>query len=121
MKSYVLALALGMLLAAFYAVQNSGMVVVKFLMWQWSLHQGIWEVLVFAAGAVLMWITSFAAHVESRNKYRNDIKELKKRIADLEEEKRSLLEALQRGSASLTKEASPETEFAENEGTEFEK
>ena len=30
MKSYVVALALGMLLAAFYAVQNSGTVIVKF-------------------------------------------------------------------------------------------
>jgi len=121
MKSYVVALALGMLLAAFYAVQNSSTVIVKFLMWQWSLHQGIWEVLVFGAGAIMMWIVSFASYLEFKNKYKNDIKELKKRIADLEEEKRSLLQALQHRDTASARDEPVGTEFIENEGVEVEK
>jgi uncharacterized integral membrane protein len=121
MKSYVVALALGMLLAAFYAVQNSGTVIVKFLTWQWSLHQGIWEVLVFAAGAVLMWITSLFAQLEYKNRYKSDTKELKRRIAELEDEKRSLLNALQREGNVGSREVFPQGEYAANEGVEAEK
>jgi len=56
MKSYALAIALAMLLAAVYAFQNTGEVLVRFLMWEVSLPQGIWEIMLFAAGGVLMWI-----------------------------------------------------------------
>ncbi len=78
--------------------------------------------LVFAAGAVLMWITSLFAQLEYKNRYKSDTKELKRRIAELEDEKRSLLNALQReGNAGSRGDAFPQGEYAANEGVEAEK
>jgi len=94
MKSYALAIALAMLVAAVYAFQNTGEVLVRFLIWELSFPQGIWEVMLFAAGGVLMWLVSLFASMESRSKYLRQAKEKEARIKDLENEKSTLVEAL---------------------------
>ncbi|HPC75575.1 MAG TPA: LapA family protein [Synergistales bacterium] len=94
MKSYALAIALAMLAAAVYAFQNTGEVLVRFLVWELSFPQGIWEVMLFAAGGVLMWLVSLFASMESRSKYVRQVKEKEARIRDLEGEKSTLVEAL---------------------------
>ncbi|HAK41020.1 MAG TPA: LapA family protein [Synergistales bacterium] len=94
MKSYALAIAVAMLLAAVYAFQNTGEVLVKFLVWELSFPQGIWEVMLFAAGGVLMWLVSLFAMVESRSKYVRQIKEKDAKIRELESERSSLMEAI---------------------------
>ena len=97
MKSYALAIALAMLLAAVYAFQNTGEVLVRFLMWEVSLPQGIWEIMLFAAGGVLMWMVSLFAMMESRSKYTRQIKEKESRIKELENERSSLMDAIRHG------------------------
>lgn len=96
-KSYALAVAAGMVIAALYAVQNGDTITVNFVVWQRNVHQGIWEVLVFAAGALLMWAASVGAIVELKGRSKSRVKELEKQIAALEKEKASLMEALQEG------------------------
>lgn len=97
MKSYALAIAMAMLLAAVYAFQNTGEVLVKFLLWEVALPQGIWEVMIFAAGGVLMWMVSLFAMIESRSKYVKQIKEKDAKIKSLEEEHASLMGAIRHG------------------------
>jgi uncharacterized integral membrane protein len=99
MKSYALAIAIAMLLAAVYAFQNTADVIVKFLVWEVALPQGIWEVMLFAAGGVLMWMVSLFAMMESRSKYNRQVKEKETRIRELEEERTSLMGAIRHGSA----------------------
>jgi uncharacterized integral membrane protein len=94
MKSYALAIAMAMLVAAVYAFQNTGEVLVKFLVWELSFPQGIWEVMLFAAGGVLMWLVSLFASMEGRSKYVRQIREKDAKIRDLEHEKTSLMEAI---------------------------
>ena len=94
MKSYALAIAMAMLLAAVYAFQNTGEILVKFLVWELSFPQGIWEVMLFAAGGVLMWLVSLFAMVESRSKYVRQIKEKDAKIREMEGERSSLMEAI---------------------------
>ncbi|MGC9372524.1 MAG: LapA family protein [Thermovirgaceae bacterium] len=93
MKSYALAVALAMLLAATYAFQNTGEILVRFLIWERTIPQGIWDVLLFAAGGVLMWLVSLFALLETRGKYVRQIREKDKRIRELEEERASLMAA----------------------------
>ena len=119
MKSYTLAVALAMLLSALYAFQNPGDVTVRFLLYDRTVPQGLWEVLLFSSGAVLMWVFSLAALLEVRKKYRGQIKALEKRAEGLEEERKSLLAALQRGvveapvGGSRMEEPSPVSEISE--------
>lgn len=94
MKSYALAVALAMLLAAVYAFQNAGEIIVRFLVWERTIPQGIWEVLLFAAGGILMWLVSLSALMETRGKYVRQVREKEKKIRELEEEKASLLAAM---------------------------
>lgn len=54
MKSYILAIAITMFLSALYAFQNIGDVTVKFFVFERTFPQGVWDVLLFASGAVLM-------------------------------------------------------------------
>ena len=108
MKSYALAVAMAMLVAALYAFQNTGDVLVRFLMWEVALPQGIWEVMLFAAGGVLMWMVSLFAMMESRSKYSKQIKEKEARIKALEEEKASLMGAIRHGSSQPDR---PEEQF----------
>lgn len=93
MRSYVLAVAVAMLLSAVYAFQNTAEITVRFLMLERKLPQGVWEVIIFSVGAFLMWLFSIIASLEIRSRNNRQIKERDKRIAELEEEKKSLLTA----------------------------
>ena len=95
MKSYTLAVALAMLLSALYAFQNPGDVTVRFLLYERTVPQGLWEVLLFSSGVVLMWLFSLGALLEVRKKYRSQLKAAEKRAEGLEEERKSLLAAFQ--------------------------
>lgn len=94
MKSYVLAIALAMLVAAGFVFQNPGIVTVHFLIWTRELPQGVWEVVLFAAGGILMWGVSLVAMMEVRNKYRREIRTRDRRVQELQEERDSLVSAL---------------------------
>jgi uncharacterized integral membrane protein len=91
--SYILAIAFSILLSAVYAFQNASDIYVKFLMFERSFPQGVWEALLFSAGVLLMWVFSIFASLEGRAKYRAMIKERDQKIAGLEEEKKSMLSA----------------------------
>jgi len=93
MRSYILAVAVAMLISAVYAFQNAAEITVQFLMFSRKFPQGVWEVIVFSAGAFLMWFFSVIASVEIHTKHTKQIKERDKRIAELEDEKKSLLTA----------------------------
>lgn len=108
-KSYALAIALAMLVSAIYAFQNAGDVTVRFLVFEQTFPQGMWEVLLFAAGAILMWLFSLLALLEVKGKHKTALKEKEKRIAELEEERASLLAALKRVAPQDDLNASTET------------
>ncbi|MDD2207176.1 MAG: LapA family protein [Aminobacterium sp.] len=94
MRSYALAVGLAMMLSAVFAFQNTGEITVKFLIWTRQVPQGIWEVAVFAGGCVLMWLVSMSAALESRVKYKKQIRELEGKVKKMEEERMSLLNAM---------------------------
>lgn len=94
MRSYALAVGLAMMLSAIFAFQNTGEITVKFLIWTRQVPQGIWEVAVFAGGCVLMWLVSMSAALESRVKYKKQIRELEGKVKKMEEERVSLLNAM---------------------------
>lgn len=96
MRSYALAIAVSMLLSAIYVFQNVGEVSVRFFIFERVFPQGVWEVLLFSIGAVLMWVFSLFASLELRAGYRSQIKERDKKITSLEEERTSLLAAIGR-------------------------
>lgn len=93
MKSYILAVAFSMLLSAIYAFQNMADITVRFITFQRDVPQGVWEVILFSFGAVLMWFFSILASLENAKKYRGQIKERDAKITSLENEKTSLLNA----------------------------
>ncbi len=97
MRSYALAIAFSVLLAAVYAFQNPGDVTVRFLVWTRDVPQGIWEAAVFAGGCVLMWVVSLSAFLELRTSYRSRFKEQDIKIKKLEEERISILRAISGG------------------------
>lgn len=117
MRSYILAVALSMMLAAVYVFQNSSEITVSFLMFSRVFPQGVWEAVLFSCGAVLMWIFSIFASLELRSSFRAKLKERDDQIAKLEEEKKSILNAFGRmPSADIT--AAPiETHTEETDGT----
>ena len=84
MRSYALAIAFSVLLAAVYAFQNPGDVTVRFLVWTREVPQGVWEAAVFAGGCVLMWVVSLSAFLELRTSYRSRFKEQDMKIKKLE-------------------------------------
>lgn len=94
MRSYALAVAVSVLLAAVYAFQNSGEVTVRFFIWTREVPQGIWEAAIFAGGCVLMWFVSISAWLELRGTYKRQVKEQEARIQKLEEERLSILRAI---------------------------
>lgn len=96
MRSYALAITASMLLSAIYVFQNVGDVTVRFFIFEHVFPQGVWEALLFSAGAVLMWFFSIFASIELRVNYRSQIKDRDKKIKVLEEEKASLLSAIGR-------------------------
>ena len=93
MRSYILAVAVSMLLAAVYTFQNTSEITVHFLVFQRAFPQGVWEVILFSIGAVLMWFFSILASIETHTTHRKEVKERDKRISELEEERSSLLNA----------------------------
>lgn len=94
MRSFVLSIAIAMLLSAVYVFQNPGDITVRFMMFERVFPQGIWVVVVFSAGAILMWLFSLFASLEQRAKYRKKIAERDQKIKQLDEEKAAILEAL---------------------------
>ncbi|MDD4160810.1 MAG: LapA family protein [Synergistaceae bacterium] len=107
MKSYILAITVTMFLSALFAFQNIGDVTVRFLIFEWMLPQGVWEVLVFCAGAAIMWIFSIFSMFEVRGKYKKEIKAKDEKIAAVEKEKKTILESVAAARAPLP--ASEET------------
>ena len=93
MRSFALAVAVSMLISAVYVIQNMGAITVRFLMFERTFTQGIWVVIVFAASSVIMWFFSLLAGLEQRKNYRMRLQEKDKKIAQLEEEKSSILSA----------------------------
>lgn len=110
MKSYALAILLAMLVAAGYAFQNTGDVVVRFIFWEKTLPQGLWDILLFAAGGLLMWIVSLASLIEVRSALKRKMKEQEERIRSLEQERQQLLEALKGSPAEVPWTAEETTE-----------
>ena len=94
MKSYVLAIVLTMFLSALFAFQNIGDVTVKFVFWQWTLPQGVWEVVLFSTGAAVMWFFSLFSVFEVRSKLKKQLKEKDDKIAALEQEKKAILDSV---------------------------
>lgn len=94
MKSYILAITVTMFLSALFAFQNIGDVTVRFLMFEWVLPQGVWEVLIFCAGAAIMWIFSIFSMFEVRSKYKKELKLKDEKIAAVEKEKKTILESV---------------------------
>ncbi|MDR3322040.1 MAG: LapA family protein, partial [Synergistaceae bacterium] len=94
--SYVLAIAFSILLSAIYAYENAGHIFVKFLMFEGQFPQGVWEAFLFSGGILLMGIFSLLASFESWSRHKTAIKERDKKIASLEEERKTLIDALGR-------------------------
>ncbi len=94
MKSYILAITVTMFLSALFAFQNIGDVTVRFFLFEWVLPQGVWEVLVFCAGAAIMWIFSIFSMFEARGKYKKELKAKDEKIAAVEREKKTILESV---------------------------
>lgn len=95
MRSYILAIAVALFLSAAYAIQNDAEVTVYFFGLRRAFPQGWWDIAFFAAGALLMWLFSIVGSLEIVKTNRRETKERDRRIAALEEEKKSLLAALQ--------------------------
>ncbi|MDR1510550.1 MAG: LapA family protein [Synergistaceae bacterium] len=95
MRSYLLGIVVAILLSAVYAFSNTGEISVRFLSLEHDFPQGIWEIFLFAAGALIMWLFSVAASFELYAANRKKNREAAKRIAELEDEKKSLLTTLQ--------------------------
>jgi len=95
MKSYFLGIVVAIGLSAVYVTNNTTDVTINFLGFQTSLNQGLWEVFLFGIGAIIMWVLSIGASIESYTAQKKRFKELNKKIEELENEKKSLLAALQ--------------------------
>lgn len=116
LKSYVLAIVLTMFLSALFAFQNIGDVTVKFILWKWIFPQGVWEVVLFSAGAAIMWFFSLFSVFEIRSKHKKQLKEKDEKIAAIEQEKRAILDSVaskQAEEPAPVQEQKPETEAAE--------
>ena len=117
LKSYVLAIVLTMFLSALFAFQNIGDVTVKFVFWQWTLPQGVWEVVLFSTGAAVMWFFSLFSVFEVRSKLKKQLKEKDDKIAALEQEKKAILDSVtvkqQAAEAAEQKSGEQRTETAE--------
>lgn len=94
MRSYTVAIAFAVLVSAVFSYQNPGDVTIRFLVWTRQLPQGVWEVAVFSAGCILMWIVSLSAHLEGRARFRKIIREQTERISKLEDDRANILKAI---------------------------
>ncbi len=118
LKSYILAIVLTMFLSALFAFQNIGEVTVRFLIFEWTLPQGVWEVVLFSSGAAIMWFFSLFSVFEVRSKYKKELKQKDEKIAALEQEKKAILDSFvtrtQAAPESPSQESgAPEAETAE--------
>ncbi|EHM13729.1 MULTISPECIES: LapA family protein [Jonquetella] len=95
MKSYGIGLGLTAVLAAIFAVQNPDMISVRWLAWEFALPQGLWEVLMFGLGVLLMGVFAVVAGWENRYRVARELSRSKLRIAALEKEREALLSAAQ--------------------------
>jgi len=94
MKSTMLAVIVTMVISALYSVQNIGTVTIRFLMFKWSFPQGVWDIVLFCSGAVMMWLFSLLASREVRNKYKREVKELKEKLGSMERDKKDLIDSI---------------------------
>ena len=101
MRSYILAITLTMFLSALFAYQNIEEVTVRFLIFEKTFPQGVWEVIVFCAGAAIMWIFSVFSMFEMRSKYKKEIKLKEDKIEALESEKKVILESITKEDETL--------------------
>jgi uncharacterized integral membrane protein len=95
MKSYLLGIITAMILSAAYAYQNTEEIVVKFFFFERIFSQGLWVIIMFSAGAVLMWFISMLSTFETYRSNKNKTKELVRKITELEDERKALLKTLQ--------------------------
>ena len=93
MRSYILAIAIAVMLSAVYVSKNLGEIYVTFLIFEKRFPQGVWEVILFSSGVILMWIFSIFASIETNMRHKAKMKEKEDKIAQLDEEKKSLLSA----------------------------
>lgn len=117
MKSYFLAITITMFLSALFAFQNIGDVTVRFVTFEWVFPQGVWEVLVFCAGAAIMWIFSIFSLLEVRGRYKKQLKEKDDKIAAIENEKKSILDSIAAARSSYA--ASDNTQTAQMDGAQL--
>ena len=94
MKCTMLAIVITMSVSALYSFQNLDTVRVRFLFSEWNFPQGVWEIVLFCAGVILMWLLSLLAQLEKRNKYKRQIKELNDKLHAIEEEKKNIVAAV---------------------------
>ena len=95
MKSYFLGIVVAVALSAIYVTYNTAEITINYPGFQAVINQGVWDVFLFGAGAVIMWLLSLGASLETYTANKKRIKELNQKIEDIEKEKKSLLAALQ--------------------------
>ena len=95
MKSYLLGIITVMLLSGVYAFQNTEEIVVRFFSLERAFTQGLWMIITFASGVVLMWFFSMLSAFETYRNNKNRTKELARRITELEDERKAFLKTLQ--------------------------
>lgn len=103
MKSTMLAIVVTMVISALYSVQNIGNITIHFLIFKWSFPQGVWDIVLFCSGAVMMWLFSLLASREVRNKYKRQIKELNEKLESMERDKKELIASI--GVTNVTQDA----------------
>lgn len=94
MKSTMLAIVITMVISALYSFQNIDTITVNFLFFSKSFPQGVWEVVLFCAGTIMMWLFSLLAGLETRYKHQKQINELNKKIQLLEENNREMIASI---------------------------
>ncbi len=120
MKCTMLAIVITMSVSALYSFQNLDIVKVRFLFSEWNFPQGVWEVVLFCAGVILMWLLSLLAQLETRNKYKRQIKELNDKLYAIEEKKKNIVAAVSNvpsNSADSIQSAFENTDTAETAGS----
>jgi len=116
MRSYGLGIAFCMVLAAIYAFQNTSEIIVRFIIWERAMPQGVWEIILFAVGAVAMWFISLSAVMEVRGRHSRLIKDQKESINIMETELKELRD--ERNSLIIALKKSGEYPYSEKKGVE---
>ncbi|MDO4218784.1 MAG: LapA family protein [Synergistaceae bacterium] len=98
MKSFFVSLVLLMLVSAVYVFQNSAIVNVRFLVFNFAFSQGLFEVGIFALGAALMWFFSIFSYFENRASYKEKLAERVAEVRQLESANKILLDTLRQNS-----------------------